>query len=275
MRPAPIAIEGRKVLLASMPSDKVNAAHAMARRWSNRDFPDKGETEVYKDIDFPGRPEKPALVDPRSVKRRRLGSKEGRFALLHAIAHIEFNAIDLAADMLARFALDKRIADSMRETFISDWVNVCDDEARHFSMIQNRLGELGGKYGDLPAHNGLWDAAISTNDDLAARLVVAPMVLEARGLDVTPNMIVKLKNVGDDESAEILSTIYNEEISHVAAGSRWFYHICEAENREKTAYFKSLLDQHFKGSLKPPFNEIARETAGIPRRFYMPELSVR
>ncbi|NNC36920.1 MAG: ferritin-like domain-containing protein [Hyphomonadaceae bacterium] len=258
------------VLLADTPSLKCSAAHRLLRLWAT------GKTTVSsnkKTVDIavpntPGRPLRPALVNPRDVKRRRLGSVEGRIALLHAIAHIEFNAINLAADMVARFAMNRRIADAVRADFITDWVSVCDDEARHFAMINTRLIEMGSKYGDLPAHNGLWDAALSTKNDLAARLVVAPMVLEARGLDVTPKMIQNLQKFGDDASATILTTILEEEIAHVAAGAHWFSHICKNEKRSESPYFRELLATHFKGSLKPPFNEKAREKAGLPRTFY-------
>jgi uncharacterized ferritin-like protein (DUF455 family) len=200
-----------------MPADKIAAAYQMFDRWQNKELclPKLGaDTALAPLPDSPGRPDRPELVNPRDVKRRRLGSIEGRISLLHAIAHIEFNAINLAADMVARFSMDPRINDENRYQFVSDWVSVCNDEARHFSMIEERLIELGNSYGDLPAHNGLWEAAISTKDDLAARLVIAPMVLEARGLDVTPKMIENLRKSGDGISADILTTIYNEEIAN-------------------------------------------------------------
>lgn len=216
----------------------------------------------------PGRPLTPQLVDPHSLKRRRLGSVHGRVALLHAIAHIEFNAIDLAADMVARYMHDPHIPNDKRAEFTSDWIGVCDDEARHFTLIQDRLTEMGSFYGDLQAHNGLWEAAVSTMNDLAARLVIAPMVLEARGLDVTPTMIEKLKNVNDKKSAGILQIIYEEEIGHVAAGVKWFSHICKKENQNKETYFKQLVHTHFKGQLKPPFNVEARALAGLSPSFY-------
>lgn len=262
-----------QVLVANTPDDKTARAHDLARLWRENalswDRPEDKSAENEAPT-HPGRPDAPELVSPRDMGRRRLGSQKGRCALLHAIAHIEFNAINLAADMVARYAQDLRIADEVRAEFITDWVGVCDDEARHFTMINTRLIELESHYGAFPAHNGLWEAAISTMDDVAARLVVAPMVLEARGLDVTPNMIRNLEKVDDIRSANILKTIYEEEIGHVAAGARWFLHICERENRENAKYFKILLDKHFKGLLKPPFNEEAREKAGLPLSFYKP-----
>jgi len=259
-----------QVLLASEPEAKTAAAHELSQQWHKGGL----ATGNAKPPKQPGRPAKPDLVSPRDVKRRRLGSVQGRTALLHAIAHIEFNAIDLAADMLARYADDPRIDRERQQEFISDWVGVCDDEARHFTMINTRLTELGSFYGALPAHNGLWEAAISTMDDLAARLVIAPMVLEARGLDVTPGMIEKLKSAGDHDSAKILGIIYEEEIAHVAAGSRWFAHICQRESRNPEIYFKSLLKTHYAGTLKPPFNVPAREKAGLLASFYQPESDI-
>ncbi len=256
-----------KVLQAPMVDEKLAAAHQLTAYWHGT--ADQAVNYSHTPISISvGRPEKPELVDPKHVKRRRLGSLQGRTALLHAIAHIEFNAIDLAADMVARFGGDTRISDDKRREFITDWVQVCDDEARHFAMVENRLSELGSFYGALPAHKGLWQAAKTTCHDLAARLVIAPMVLEARGLDVTPTMIQKLKSAGDQKSATMLEVIYREEIAHVAAGTRWFYHICQREAREPDIYFKSLLKTYYKGVLKPPFNTEARNLAGMPAILY-------
>jgi uncharacterized ferritin-like protein (DUF455 family) len=256
-----------EVLCAPNPQDKVRLAHALKTSWesgackiSAKYTPDMPQT--------PGRPPTPELVSPKLMKRRRLGSVAGRIALLHAIAHIEFNAINLAADLLARFGADTRIDETQRSIFIRDWIGVLDDEAKHFTMINTRLGELGSSYGALDAHNGLWEAAQATRHDLAARLAIAPMVLEARGLDVTPGMIVKLQNVDDNESARLLGIIYEEEIPHVAAGSRWFTHICTRENRTPGTYFQALVAQHYKGQLKPPFNTGARDQAGLPLHYY-------
>jgi len=257
------------VLTASAPADKVLAAHDMARQWHSGQANISISSELVVP-DEPGRPAKPELVAATDVERKGIGSLEGRRSLLHAIAHIEFNAINLAADMLARYGDSSRISDQCRKGFITDWVKVCDDEARHFTMIADRLDDLDCYYGALQAHNGLWEAAISTSKDLAARLVIAPMVLEARGLDVTPGMIKKLVSVGDKKSADILSIIYEEEIPHVAAGTRWFMHICERENLNPEDTFKSLLQTHYKGRLKPPFNHEARTLAGMPNAFYQP-----
>lgn len=220
--------------------------------------------------DRPARPDRPELKPPGQVPRRRLGTPAGRFALMHAVAHIEFNAIDLAFDMAARFSGDPRFTDSQRRAFISDWIAVGDDEARHFMLVREQLARLGGDYGDLPAHDGLWEAAVATADDLAGRLAVAPMVLEARGLDVTPGMIEKLQSVGDRESAAALEIIYTEEVAHVAAGRRWFEALCAAEGEDPEARFQALVRRYFKGDLKRPFNTPARERAGMPQDWYEP-----
>lgn len=255
------------VLVTADPIAKAEAAHVMARHWQ--------DTGVLGDIcdvpDRPNRPDQPKLVAPADVPRRRLGSLEGRIALLHAVAHIEFNAIDLAADMVCRFGHDALISDDDRRDFISNWISVCNDEARHFKMIADRLAALGTSYGALPAHDGLWEAAISTQDNLAARLAIAPMVLEARGLDVTPAMIDKLTGTGDLESAQILQVIYDEEIAHVGYGSKWFNYVAKKNGDSlPETYFHSLVRQYFKGHLKPPFNVKARDMAGLYEKFYKP-----
>lgn len=255
------------VLQAASPETKVEAANKLASDWhKNQDI-----GNAIKDLkDNPSRPKKPQLVPPSDVKRRRLGSPEGRSALLHAVAHIEFNAIDLAADMIARFGHHPDISDSDRSAFIGDWITVCHDEARHFSLLKTRLAELGKCYGDLPAHNGLWEAAIKTKDNFAARLAIAPMVLEARGLDVTPGMIEKLSIVDDTDSAEILKTIYNEEIGHVAIGARWFQKMAQHKSKRPESWFHQLVRDYYKGQLKPPFNVQARTLAGLKEGYYLP-----
>jgi len=255
------------VLTAGKPADKVAAANQLAADWAEFRLIGSAPKQIP---DHPARPAAPELVPPRQVKRRRLGSQAGRCALLHAIAHIEFNAIDLAADLITRFAHHPLIAENDRELFITDWVGVCHDEARHFRLIQDRLTALGMCYGELPAHNGLWEAALATKDHFAARLAIAPMVLEARGLDVTPQMIKKLKETGDKTSAEILQVIYTDEIGHVAAGARWFNTIAVADGKQPTAYFGELVRTYFTGELKAPFNTQARLKAGMARDLYEP-----
>jgi uncharacterized ferritin-like protein (DUF455 family) len=189
---------------------------------------------------------------------------------LHAIAHIELNAIDLAADMIARFTGHAQIRTEDIPHFISDWTSVCDDEARHFEMLSGRMAALGVSYGDYPAHNGLWEAALTTRDNFPARVAIAPLVLEARGLDVTPGMIERLKGVGDQESVEVLDVIYEEEIGHVAIGARWFKYLAAQQPKSPESYFHDLVRTHFKGQVKSPFNEKARTIAGLTRAYYEP-----
>lgn len=216
----------------------------------------------------PARPQEPRLVPPGDVPRRRPGSPAGRVALLHALAHIEFNAIDLAFDMALRFAPQIAEAGLDWRAFIADWAHIGDDEARHFEALDSRLRELGSEYGALPAHDGLWSAAENTADDALARLAIAPMVLEARGLDVTPTTIEKLERLGDHDSASVLSMIYRDEVSHVAAGVRWFRALCEARALAPGPTFAKLVQERFAGALKGPFNHVARAQAGLSRDFY-------
>lgn len=199
------------------------------------------------------------------MPRRKKRSLDGRRAFLHAIAHIELNAVDLAWDIVARFA-----EPTLPRGFYDDFVDTARDEADHFAMLDRRLRELGAAYGDLPAHDGLWEAAAATSDDLAARLALVPMVLEARGLDTTPKAVAELEAAGDPESAAMLAKIGREEIPHVAAGVRWFAHLCQAAGQEPEARFHAIVRARFKGNLKPPFNDDARAQAGMPPGYYRP-----
>jgi uncharacterized ferritin-like protein (DUF455 family) len=196
------------------------------------------------------------LVSPRRLASRGLGSPEGRAAFVHAIAHIEFNAIDLAWDAVYRFR-------GMPAQFYADWVTVAADEARHFELLQARLAELGHAYGDFDAHDGLWDMARRTAHSCLARMALVPRVLEARGLDVTPAMIAKLRALGDTATVAILETILREEVAHVAAGSRWFAWCCGQEARDPETTFAALLAELAGPALRPPFNLEARRRAGF------------
>ncbi len=198
-------------------------------------------------------------------KRRAGGSHAGRIALLHALAHIELNAIDLAWDIVARFANE-----DLPRGFYDDWVTVAAEEAEHHALLSARLGDFGAAYGDLPAHDGLWEAAAETAHDLLARLAVVPLVLEARGLDVTPDMIARLDRLGDAESAAILRRIYEDEIGHVATGRRWFDFVCGRRDTDPVATFHTLVRRHFRGGLKRPFNDAARAAAGLGAALYEP-----
>jgi uncharacterized ferritin-like protein (DUF455 family) len=213
----------------------------------------------------PARPAQPEQLDPRDVPRRRPGSPLGRVALLHAVAHIELNAVDLHWDIIARFAHHP-----MPPGFYDDWVKAADEESKHFNLMCDCLETLGSHYGAMPAHAGMWRAATDTKDDLLARLAVVPMVLEARGLDVTPGMIDLFQKAGNNEAVAALETIYAEEVAHVAYGSKWFNWLCGRDGTDPKDVFHALVRQYFHGNLKPPFNEAKRADAGLPPDFYWP-----
>jgi len=240
----------------------VALSRALATRWRHGGMTVGSATPPER----PARPQRPALQPPREMKRRRnLGGLAGRIALLHALAHIELNAIDLAWDIVARFP-----AEELPMVFFEDWVGVAAEEAEHFALLDARLVELGGEYGALPAHDGLWEAAGATAGDLLARLAIVPLVLEARGLDVTPAMIARLEQAGDRDSAAILGRLYEDEIGHVAGGARWFEHVCRARGHDPAAAFHDCVRRYFTGALKPPFNRAARDAAGLPASYYAP-----
>ncbi|MDP4891441.1 ferritin-like domain-containing protein [Cypionkella sp.] len=213
----------------------------------------------------PARPAKPDLLDPRDVPRRRSNTASGRLALLHAVAHIELNAVDLHWDMVARFA-----DQPMPLGFYDDWVQAADDESKHFNLMCDCLEAAGSHYGAMPAHAFMWQAAEDTADDFLGRLAVVPMVLEARGLDVTPGMIALFTKAGDTAAVSALETIYAEEVAHVAYGSKWFNWLCGRAGHDPKPVFHKLVRQYFHGSLKPPFNTEKRAEAGLPPDFYWP-----
>jgi uncharacterized ferritin-like protein (DUF455 family) len=214
--------------------------------------------------DEPGRPERPELLPPNQMpKRGKGGSERGRIALWHALAHIEFVAIDLALDMAGRFGAE------MGPDFVSDFLKVAADEAMHFALIKRHLHTLGSHYGALPAHSGLWDAARETAHDVAARLAVVPMVLEARGLDVTPATLKRVRAQGDERGSQILKRILDDEIVHVRFGSTHFAAVCARRGESAEILWKMLVTRHFRGAVKPPFNDSARESAGLPRSYYV------
>lgn len=242
--------------------EKVRLTQATAKAWYARTLSLRSPLDPPSPT-RPGRPDKPTLVPPNQMKKRSLHTKHGRVALLHAICHIELNAVDLALDIVARFA-DQPVPRS----FFDGWMLVASEEAKHFGMVRQRLRELDADYGDLPAHDGLWEAAHHTRNDLTARLAVVPLILEARGLDVTPSMRDKLIELGDTESADIFSVIYEDEKGHVAVGAKWFRFLCAREKRDPAAAFKELVRSNFRGGLKAPFNDIARAEAGLTPSFY-------
>ncbi len=246
----------RACLDAASPDEKVARTFAAAEAFARGESIIDADAPPPEAIRMPGRPQRPLLVHPRDLPRRGFGSVEGRAAFIHAVAHIEFNAIDLAWDAVYRFR-------GMPAAYYADGVSVATEEARHFAMLRARLKELGHDYGDFDAHNGLWEMAEKTAGSGLARMALVPRVLEARGLDVTPGMIVKLRSLGDDVTADILDIILREEVAHVAAGSRWYRWHCGREGVEPRGRFRELLREYATGVLHKPFNTQARLEAGF------------
>ena len=247
---------------------KTALAQETARRWFARTLSMRSPRDPALPA-RPGRPERPELIPPKHMEKRSLHTLKGRIALLHALAHIELNAVDLALDIVARFTTER-----VPHSFFDGWMQVAFEEAKHFRLIRDRLRDLGADYGDLPAHDGLWQAAHDTRNDLTARLAVVPLILEARGLDVTPTLQAKMRETGDDASADILDIIYNDEKGHVAVGAKWFRFLCAREKKDPSATFKDLVRTNFRGPLKPPFNDVARAEAGLTPSFYRSLVSV-
>lgn len=236
-------------------AEKCRLAVALADDWA------AGRLAVARAIDLPvvvqaGRPDRPELVAPRDLPRRRLGSPEGLAAMIHAVAHIEFNAINLACDAVYRFR-------DLPDAFYGDWIQVAREEAYHFSLLQKRLAELGHAYGDFPAHNGLWDLAVKTAADPLVRMALVPRVMEARGLDVTPDMMNRFRAAGDARTADILKIILRDEVGHVAAGTRWFHHLCAQRGLEPEQTYFGLLNEYFADGLRCPLHLEARRAAGF------------
>jgi uncharacterized ferritin-like protein (DUF455 family) len=236
---------------------KLRKTAAAAAAWQRGELSvDAHGAPPIRALPEPGRPARPLLVSPRDVARRSLGSAEGRAALLHAVAHIEFNAVNLAWDAVYRFR-------DLPRGWADDWVGVAADEARHFALLAARLAEHGMAYGDLPAHDGLWQMAVQTAHDPLARMALVPRVLEARGLDVTPPMIERLRSVGDFDTVAVLEVILREEIAHVAAGTRWFEHLCAERGLDPQATFVALIREFAPTAVRGPFNRVARAAAGF------------
>ena len=249
----------RAVMLTSDPRAKAMATRDVAREWT------AGRLSADFDVampDTPAHPPQPELLPPNAMPRRgRGGSERGRIALIHALAHIEFVAIDLALDAAGRFGGERG------GQFVSDWLDVAADEAMHFALLARRLVSLGSHYGALPAHAGLWDAARETAHDLAARMAIVPMVLEARGLDVTPATITRFAVAGDHTTARILQRIFDDEVRHVGVGTRHFSAVCAERGVSPPKTWQMLVARHFKGTVKPPFNDSARHSAGLSYEF--------
>jgi len=263
--PASLAEAARAIVTTVETDDKVHLAHATAKAWfaGRLDLGSLSRPPAMPDT--PGRPPRPELLHPRAMPKRSTGGAKGRFALIHSLAHIELNAVDMTWDLVGRFAREP-----MPRAFFDDWVQVGLEEAKHFKMLAKRLAELGGSYGDLPAHAGLWQAAQATGHDLMARLAVVPLLLEARGLDVGPAMIDNLRLAGDEASASALEVVYRDEKRHVAYGVKWFRFLCERRRLPPEPTFHALVRTNFRGPVKPPFNEQARAEAGLTPGFYKP-----
>lgn len=237
------------------PFTKAAETQKLYRRWYAGAL-DKQSLDEALRIPVPGRPSKPDLVDPNNVPKRGFNSQQGLTKLAHAIAHIEFNAINLALDVVYRFR-------EMPNDFVSDWLKVAAEEAKHFMMLANYLRDNHANYGDFAAHNGLWEMALKTDHDVMVRMALVPRVLEARGLDVTPTMINKLKNVSEDELVDILEVLHRDEIGHVHAGTRWFNYVCMQRGLTPTIVFNELLREYMGGAIQGPFDMASRLQAGF------------
>ncbi|MEM8692877.1 MAG: ferritin-like domain-containing protein [Pseudomonadota bacterium] len=262
----PLAAMADAVLRCADGREKTRLSRGFAAEWrAARTSGQKPEIGHANPPSHPARPVAPELLSPRDVPKRKPGSPQGRVALLHAVAHIELNAVDLHWDIIARFTHVP-----MPMGFYDDWVKAADEESKHFNLMCDCLGELDSSYGALPAHAGMWRAAEDTAEDLMGRLAVVPMVLEARGLDVTPNLIEVFRKADADNAVSALETIYAEEVAHVAYGSKWFHFLCGRDDADPKEVFHMLVQKYFKGPLKPPFNEEKRAEAGLPPDFYWP-----
>jgi uncharacterized ferritin-like protein (DUF455 family) len=251
-----------QALIERDPADKVSQTRALFTNWCALDVDaqqnaiDQTSQSVIRQLPTAGRPDKPELLEGNQVPKRGMGTVEGRIALLHSLAHIEFNAINLALDAVYRFR-------RMPVDYFTDWLKVANDEAIHFTMVRERLQSLGADYGDMAAHAGLWQMALRTDHDVLVRMALVPRLLEARGLDVAPPMIKKLKDQQDHDSAVILQRIYTDEITHVEVGNRWFAHLCQERNLDGAVVFRDLLKGDTSAYLHSPYNDEARFKAGF------------
>jgi uncharacterized ferritin-like protein (DUF455 family) len=256
-REAPCA---RTAALAALreadPAAKAAAARALYAAVLDGSMACAADLELDEPAGLPGRPARPELVDPRGLKRRSMQAPQGRAVLLHALAHIEFNAINLALDAVWRFG-------GMPAAFYTDWLKVAAEEAYHFSLLTARLAEYGHVYGDFPAHDGLWDMCERTRGDVLARMALVPRTLEARGLDASPPIRARLLQAGDQASAAILDVILRDEIGHVLIGNRWFRHLCDGSGLDPHETYARLADQYHAPKLRGPFNFEARRDAGF------------
>jgi len=243
-----------QVLRTADPETKAHQAQALHAGWPGALTFD--QTWPVEEITAPGRPLKPELVHPLDVPRRKMTTLKGRAALIHALAHIEFNAINLALDAAYRFR-------GLPMAFYGDWLKVAAEEGLHFQLLREHLRDLGYDYGDFQAHNGLWEMAMKTAHDPLVRMALVPRVLEARGLDATPAIVEKLRDAGDEKAVAILAIIERDEIGHVAIGNRWYVHLCGERGLDPAQTFRRLLKEFDAPPLKPPFNIEARRKSGF------------
>lgn len=245
-----------RCLLSCDIEEKLRLTEQTTEAWRNGLLTLEFRKNTPEPVSEPGRPARPVLVAPGDVPKRRLNTKDGLAALIHAVTHIEFNAINLAWDAVYRFR-------ELPQAYYSDWITVAAEEAYHFQLLCGRLNELGFDYGDFPAHNGLWDMATRTAFDSLVRMALVPRVLEARGLDVTPGMIQRLRQAGDDKTVAVLEIILRDEIGHVAIGSHWFKYLCQQRGLDSEQTFHTLVGQYFSGQVSGPYHYEARQQAGF------------
>ncbi len=243
-------------LLETDVQEKRNKVVALYAQWQEGLIARECDADDVLKVKSAGKPEQPALVKPSKLKRRSLHTDQGRAALLHAVAHIEFNAINLALDAVYRFR-------DMPDEFYTDWLKVASEESYHYGLLEDRLRSMDYEYGDFPAHNGLWEMTVKTDHDVMERMALVPRVLEARGLDVTPGMMERLDQAGDHETVEVLKIILRDEIGHVKIGSRWFHYCCDQRGLEPISTFQTLLKKYMGGFLRGPFYTEARLQAGF------------
>lgn len=243
-------------LAESSVSEKTAGVAALYQAWQADNIALHVDAELASALPIPGRPAKPVLVSPLAVEKRSMRTEEGRAALIHALAHIEFNAINLALDAIWRFG-------EMPESYYSDWLKVAAEEAYHFNLLNKHLQTMGYAYGDFAGHNSLWEMADRTKDDVLTRMALVPRTMEARGLDASPPLRNKLAQIGDTEAATILDIILRDEIGHVAIGNHWFNWLCELRGLEPIATYDTLAKQYNAPKLRRPFNLEARRKAGF------------
>jgi len=242
-------------LVVSNPDDKLALTHLIKKQWDSGDLVLKNDFSSNRECSV-GIPSKPELVPFNQLPKRTVGGPKGHAAMIHAFAHIEFNAINIALDAVSRFP-------DLPEQFYIDWLRIAHEEAIHFQLLRDYLRTLGYDYGSFPAHAGLWEMVELTAFDVMVRMALVPRVLEARGLDVTPDIIQRFRHHNHLRAAEILEVIYRDEIGHVEIGSKWFNYVCKQQNLDSQAVFSELIKKYAADKIRKPFNAIAREQAGF------------